>query len=215
MGSNAGTTIKGAVSIAALAGNDGWLLVGPGRVLGNLTANMGAGTTGSFQVSANFSSIDVAGTTALNFSGVTGALGLTLSRCAFQGAFAHTGGGGVDTASVANSMFRGNTTFNTGLGNDILSLNDTSFLGTLGIQTGIGMDTVNIENDGAATGRSIFHKAVTISTGDDADTIIIAGNVVARTAEFKAAITLDGGAGADTFTPGVNIIGSTPTQINI
>lgn len=81
-------------------------------------------------------------------------------------------------------------------------------------QTGVGGDTVNIENDPGFTGRSIFHKSVLISTGDDIDLIAIAGGIVARTAEFKARVTVDGGIGADTYTPGDNIIG-TVTQVSI
>lgn len=219
VGSLSSTAIKGAVSLSALHGNDDWLVLGIGRIGGGFTANYGTGLgTSSLQLgSSSVGSLDIAGPVNVNVGSTVGGFASSISRVVTQGTFTLLGSTGLDTVSMARNSFRGASTINLQNGNDVLTINDSSFLGTLGIQTGIGTDTVNIENDVAFTSRSIFHKAVSISTGDDVDTIIIAGAAIQRIAEFKAGLTLNGGAGADIFTPGpatTRLIG-TVTQVDI
>ena len=48
----------------------------------------------------------------------------------------------------------------------------------------------------------------------DADIIIIAALAASRQANFKAGLTIDGGAGMDTCTPGAQLLG-TVTQVAI
>lgn len=218
LGSNFGTVIKGGLSVTSLVGDDSFTLVGGSRIGGALSVNYGAGSTGTF-VANNFESVEVAGAVNLNFAGLTGAATVTLNRLAAQGNMTYVGSAGADTLAIRQAVFRGNATFSTGNGADQVSINDTIFLGTLGIQTGVGADTLNIEHLTSEAGfnlidRTTFSKAVTISMGDDADSVLIGGGVAAQTVEFKAAALLDGGIGTDTLTTGPNIIGTlTPSNI--
>lgn len=218
LGSNFGTVLKGGLSVTSLVGNDSFSLIGGSRINGALSVNYGAGTTGTFFAN-NFESVEVAGAVNLNFGGLTGAATVTLNRLAAQGNVTYIGSAGADTIAIRQAAFRGNSTFSTGNGADQISINDTIFLGTLGIMTGAGTDTLNIEHLTSDAGfnltaRTTFYKAVTLVMGDDADAVVIGGDVQERTVEFKAAALLDGGIGADTLTTGLNIIGTlTPSNI--
>jgi len=218
LGSNYGTVIKGGLSVSSLVGDDSFTLFGGSRIGGALSVNYGAGSTGTF-IANNFESVEVAGAVNLNFAGLTGAATVTLNRLAAQGNVTFMGSTGADSIAIRQAAFRGNATFTTGNGADQIAINDSIFLGTLGIQTGQGADTVNIEHLTSDAGfnltaRSTFSKAVSIATGDGTDTINFAGNVVERTADFKAGVMVDGGLDVDTITKGTNLTG-TVTETNL
>lgn len=213
---NGVANIKGGVSFSALSGADTWRISGAGRIGGAVSANMGAGSAGTLEILNNsgLRSLDIAGAASINVSGVTGPVTHTIRGTVFQGAYGYTGAAGADSFYVQSSVFRGNAAVNTGAGGDSIFLDDVTAFGTVSILTGAGNDFVFIETGAGLAGRSVFHKAVTIATGADVDSIAIANSDAARTAEFKVASTVDGGADADTYTPGANLIG-TVTAVNI
>ncbi len=203
------TDIKGALSLSSLSGDDDIFLNGPGRIGGNFTINTGGGPTSSITVDGSSGrGLEVVGATLIKTPGTVTSSTLSVLRTTFHGGLTYTGGDTVDTLNLTNSISRGLVTVNTGLGNDSLNINDCTFFGAVNAQTGAGMDTVRIENDSALLGRTLFFKASTISTGDDADSFVIAAPTdAARTLELRAALTLHAGFGLDTISEGANILG--------
>jgi filamentous hemagglutinin len=109
----------------------------------------------------------------------------------------------------------GDLSITTGSGDDTLSLTDVSVGRTTALTTNAGGDTVNLEaSANTLPGPSQFFGAVTVSTGDNADTINVGFST--DPARFYAAVTFDGGAGTDTLTETAReYYGGPPTRVGI
>jgi hypothetical protein len=119
------------------------------------------------------------------------------------------------TANTGALVVAGTLSVTTGSGSDAVSLLDVTVGDTTDITTGVRFDTVSLEGTAGNAGPSQFFGAVTVSTGDDNDTITV-GTDAANPAKFLAAVTFDGGAGTDTLTETApQYLGGPPTKVSI
>jgi hypothetical protein len=109
----------------------------------------------------------------------------------------------------------GAVTVSTGSGNDTVNLTDVTAVGATTLTTNGGLDTIRLEGTAGNTGPSQFFGAVTVSTGDAADTITVGLNADNQ-AQFYAAVTFDGGTGTDTLIETApQYLGGPPTKVSI
>ena len=104
-------------------------------------------------------------------------------------------------------------------GADVLTLDDTSVFGRTFIDTGIEVenDETHIESDTAAGGASVFGGKFTLKLGKGDDVFSVATAATQTRAKFFGATEVDGGDGADTFTPHATnaVFVTAPVLINV
>lgn len=119
------------------------------------------------------------------------------------------------TASTGALRVRGTFTVTTGAGADAVNLEDVTARNTMTITTNAGGDTIRLEGQVGNVGPSLFLGVVTVSTGDENDTIIV-GTDANNPARFCAAVVFDGGKGTDTLTETrPQYYGGPPSRIGI
>ena len=102
---------------------------------------------------------------------------------------------------IRNSRI-GKLTANLGGGADRVRLDDNTITGDTAISTGAGADAIEVENDETHwVGHDFFLGRVTFDLGAGDDDVSIAGAAAETKASFFGPVTVNGGEGADTFTP--------------
>ena len=139
----------------------------------------------------------VGGDTTINLGNGDNALGLT--DTAVIGRTTVKAGTGDDTVTVDTLAASGQTTIRTGAGSDVVQIDDSTFGGKFSLDAGSGNDRIEIEVNGAGGGPvSEFTGAASIkgSSGDD-NIVIGVRSENGNSAQFDAAVTVDGGSGGD------------------
>ncbi|TWT94191.1 dockerin type I domain-containing protein [Neorhodopirellula pilleata] len=103
-------------------------------------------------------------------------------------------GAGDDTVSVANSGAGGNVQIMTGRGNDTVNVTTTGQASTLMVNTGEQADAITIDDRGASSVVNVL-----TGSGNDAITIGDANNPAGPGGTPTSTLTVDAGAGDDTF----------------
>ena len=111
-------------------------------------------------------------------------------------------GDAASRVAIINSRL-GSLSVGTRGGADVLTVDDTVVFGQTFIDTGIEVenDETHIESDTGAGGASTFGGKFTLKLGKGDDIFSVAAAVIQTRARFFGAVEVDGGDGADTFTP--------------
>jgi len=115
-------------------------------------------------------------------------------------------GGTPDAVSLVNTTFNGCVTLLGGAGNDKFELADVQTFGALKINGGAGDDELRVERQTPLDGRSNFLGTVTFKGGAGDDDVYWGGDAEKDTVFAAKLVTIDGGAGANTYTQGGNAI---------
>jgi hypothetical protein len=109
------------------------------------------------------------------------------------GKLAITGGTGADQITLDSTIAK-SVSISTGLGNDELNLLGVSFSSSVSVSTGAGADIINI-NENALGADALLNNNLTISTGEDNDTVSISNTttkkVTINTGDDDDVVTLD------------------------
>jgi len=102
-------------------------------------------------------------------------------------------GTGADTVTLSDTnVFTGNVSIDLGTGiNNSLTVDDTAFNGTFSLVANGSADVINIEQDLAQTGATIFAKAAKLKVGTAADINISAIGVGSST-QFQSTLSVSG-----------------------
>lgn len=108
------------------------------------------------------------------------------------------------TLSLLNVIAQGAVKMTGTLGDDIFAMDDVLLLGAMKVDLGAGSDSFHIEDGNIPTGTSQINAALTLLGGAGADSFSFSGNIANRTLNAVASILVDGGADLDSVTLGVN-----------
>ncbi len=106
--------------------------------------------------------------------------------------------GQAGSLTLADSTFASAVSLKSGDGVDTVSVSDSRFAGTFGVATAGGDDQMSVDTTTSSNIPTEFRKAVTVLLGDGADTLAVGANTATEHAEFKSTVKFDGGAGMDT-----------------
>lgn len=127
-------------------------------------------------------------------------------------------GDAASRVAIINSRF-GSLFATTRGGADFMTVDDTFVFGQTFIDTGIEVenDETHIESDTSAGGTSLFGGKFTLKLGKGDDIFSVATAATQTRARFFGAVEVDGGDGADTFTPHATnaVFATAPVLINV
>ena len=166
--------------------------------IGSMSINLGAGAN-----NANIESTGALRIGKLTYASQSG-VGAVLDRMNVEGVVVREISANLGLADSILNIARsrvGKLSAKLGAGADIVRLDDNTFTGAVGILGELGADSIRIDRDTDFASESHFLGAVVLALGGGDDELLVA-NVDAETkANFYRAVTVDGGAGTDTFTP--------------
>jgi hypothetical protein len=110
--------------------------------------------------------------------------------------------GGSGAVSLYGAIFESTLTIKTGAGGDTIAADNIMAFKAVNVNMGAGADTFRVQNSGF-TGSSNFFGAVSVLGGAGADSFFLGGNTASTNGvTFRNAVTLDGGTETDAVTVG-------------
>lgn len=190
----ADVSVFGSLSYTGGKGNDTVLLGDFGSstsILGNAVVSMGAG----------FSDMK------LHQAAFHGTLNVTSASTADQ----------KDELDLAGSLLFSAVTLNLGAGTSLVTVDDNVFCDNFTANLGAGTDVIKLDTDAAHTGSNNWYGVVKINLGAGDDIINLGGAGAETVNFFGKAISIDGGAGADTLTDTGNtyLVGTGPVKTSV
>jgi hypothetical protein len=104
------------------------------------------------------------------------------------------------SVSISDADIHGAVSVRSGVGATTLAVEHSAFGATFAASLGDGANHFNIEQAGLP-GATVFHAAVSLSGGSDADTFVV-GGTTNNSVEFLARVIADGRGGTDSLTEG-------------
>ncbi|HYF35341.1 MAG TPA: hypothetical protein VD994_08645 [Prosthecobacter sp.] len=196
--------IFGNVQVTALTGEDALSIVGDGRLGGAVTASFGAGPRSTISLSGNAfdgaPGLNVAGVVSYSASADT-QREIYLTRGSY-GAVNFTGSHFTDRFFFEDATMRGSVRLDLRAGDDAVYVSDSTLRGAFTVLGGAGEDVVAFQGTTVSGVGNRFLGPVNIQLGADDDSVHLLATTdpFESSSSFLAAVTLDGGAGANSLT---------------